>query len=115
MQKQAIIVRTDLEMGKGKTCSQVAHASLQSYMKTKEKNPEWAEQWTREGQKKIVLKVSSKKELEELFKKVRTRLPCSKITDAGHTQIEPGTVTAVGIGPAPEGKIDQYTSKYKLL
>ena len=42
-------------------------------------------------------------------------LPWSEVTDAGHTQIEPGTVTCISIGPAPEELIDKVTKDLKLL
>ena len=37
------------------------------------------------------------------------------ITDAGHTVVEPGTITCLGIGPDEEGKIDAVTGELPLL
>ena len=37
------------------------------------------------------------------------------ITDAGFTQIMPGTVTCLGIGPVEESKIDPITGMFPLL
>jgi PTH2 family peptidyl-tRNA hydrolase len=113
--KQAIIVRTDLEMGKGKMCAQASHASLEAFLLTQRKEPDWAEIWLKEGQKKIVLKVASEQALRELHDEVRHEIPSSLIIDAGHTQVTPGTLTAMAIGPAPEPMLDKYTSRYKLL
>ena len=45
----------------------------------------------------------------------QARLPYAVIHDAGKTQLEPGTVTVLGIGPADEGKIDRITKHLKLL
>jgi PTH2 family peptidyl-tRNA hydrolase len=42
-------------------------------------------------------------------------LPWSQVTDAGHTQIAPGTFTCISIGPAPEEQIDKITDELKLL
>jgi len=42
-------------------------------------------------------------------------IPWSEVTDAGHTQIAPGTMTCISIGPAPEEKIDKITGDLKLL
>ena len=113
--KQAIIVRKDLKMGTGKIAAQSAHASLSAFEKTQQKNPEWATEWKSQGQEKVVLKVDSEKELLELFENAKKELPCALIKDAGHTQVAPGSATALGIGPAPEEKIDKYTGKLKLL
>jgi PTH2 family peptidyl-tRNA hydrolase len=111
--KQAILIRTDLKMDKGKTASQSAHASIAAFLKSDKRDKE---KWIREGMKKIVLKVSSEKELKEFYKLAKKeRLPCELIADRGLTQIESGTVTALGIGPADNRKIDKITGKLKLL
>jgi|SRR5215472_13223557 hypothetical protein len=39
----------------------------------------------------------------------------AKIYDAGKTQLEPSTFTTLGIGPAPEYKIDLLIKDLKLL
>ena len=113
--KQVIVVRTDLKMGKGKIAAQSAHASVEALLKTQQKHFEWSEEWLQKGMQKVVLKVSSQKELVELFEKVKKELPASLIHDAGRTQVEKGSITCIGIGPAPESKIDKYTKELKLL
>jgi len=111
--KQAIIIRKDIKMGKGKLCSQSAHASILAYLKAKET---YRKKWLKEGMKKIVLKVSSEKELIELYKLAKKEeLPCELIIDKGLTQVKSGTITALGIGPADDRKIDKITGKLKLL
>ena len=64
--KQAIILRSDLDMGKGKLVAQGAHASVECVRKSKK---ELVEEWIEEGSRKIVLKVGSEKELIELLNK----------------------------------------------
>lgn len=115
MYKQAIFIRTDLKMGKGKLCSQAAHASLDAYLETVKKRPDWVAMWLAEGQKKIVLKVESEQALKQLYEEVRKIIPASLIIDTGKTQLEKGTITALGIGPAPEPELDRFISRYKLL
>jgi PTH2 family peptidyl-tRNA hydrolase len=111
--KQVIVVRTDLELSKGKMAAQVAHASLESYKKTGAVDKA---AWELEGAKKVVLKIASLGELEEIFKSAKVaKLPAAKITDAGHTEVEPGTVTCVGIGPAEDSKIDKVTGSLKMF
>lgn len=113
--KQAIIIRTDLKMGKGKIAGQSSHASLEAVEKTQKQEPNWFSEWKEKGQAKIVLKVADKKELLELFEKAKKKLPTALIKDAGRTQISPGEPTAVAIGPAPEHLIDEFTKHLKLL
>ena len=113
--KQVIIVRTDLDMGKGKIAAQVGHACVLGAEHVRKSNPEWFSQWWG-GQEKIVLKVSSLKELEQVKQDaIELDLPWSEVTDAGHTQISPGTTTCISLGPAPEEKIDKITGDLKLL
>lgn len=113
MIKQVIVVRTDIKLGKGKLAAQVAHASVESFLRTPEKDQK---KWLSENQKKVVLKVKNEEDLIEIFDKAkRAGLPSTLIQDAGLTQIPPGTKTAVGIGPAEEEKIDRITGNLSLL
>jgi len=113
MYKQVIVVRKDLRMDKGKIASQVAHASLEAYKKTDENIRKL---WEEGGSKKIVLRVESPEKLIELKEKVRRmKIPYALIRDAGKTQVEPGTITSLGIGPVEEEVIDMVTKGLKLL
>jgi len=111
--KQAVLIRTDLKMSKGKQISQACHASIAAFLKSDNKS---REKWINGGMKKVVLKVSSEKEIKEFYKlSKKDKLPCQIISDAGLTQIEPGSVTALGIGPTEDKKLDKITGKLKLL
>jgi PTH2 family peptidyl-tRNA hydrolase len=111
--KQAIIVRTDLKMGKGKIAAQSAHASIAAFLHATEIA---RERWVGEGMAKIVLKVANEDELRKIHATAkRAKLPTELIVDRGLTQIEPGTATAVGIGPAEDEAVDKITGKLKLL
>lgn len=110
--KQAIVARADLGMGQGKLAAQVAHASLQAYEDASSKSQH---EWKGGGQKKIVLKGESERQLFELADRAeREGLPHAIVRDAGHTQLEPGTVTALAVGPAPENLIDKVTGDLSL-
>jgi len=114
--KQAIVARQDIKMGKGKLAAQVAHASLSAAEEAMRKHESWYQDWKDEGQKKVVLRVRSEEELIELLKAAKSvRLPVALIEDRGLTQLEPGTVTCLGIGPGPDSEIDAITGKLKLL
>jgi PTH2 family peptidyl-tRNA hydrolase len=111
--KQAIVARTDLGMGEGKLAAQVAHASLSAYEDTDERT---RKRWKGEGQKKVVLKASGEAQLFELADKAeRKGLANAVIRDAGHTQLEPGTATAVAIGPGEDEIVDRVTGNLSLL
>jgi len=114
--KQIIIMRADLPMGKGKLVAQGSHASLDSYLDALSKTPAVAKKWHEGGMRKVCLKVQSEKELVSMFQAAKDyELPCALIVDAGHTQLEPGSKTAVGIGPAKSELLDRFTGQLKLL
>ena len=117
--KQVIVVRRDLQMGRGKAAAQAAHASCEAVFAILESGRrewlEWLEEWRRQGQPKIVVRVDSLEELDEVYRRaLELGLPASYIRDAGKTQLEPGTPTAVGIGPAPAEVVDKVTGRLKL-
>ena len=113
--KQVIVVRSDLKMGKGKIAAQVAHASL-SAAEMAQRKPAWYEAWKDEGQAKVVLRTQSEAELRDLFQRAkRAGIPAALVEDRGLTQVEPGTVTCLGIGPGPDGEIDAITGNLRLL
>jgi PTH2 family peptidyl-tRNA hydrolase len=113
MFKQVIIIRKDLKWGKGKLISHALHAALGSLKNVDEVI---VEKWEKEGAKKVVLKVKDLNELKDIYKKIKKgRLPSFLVKDAGLTQLKPGTITVLGIGPAEEKKIDKITGKLKLL
>jgi len=113
MWKQVIVVRKDLKLSPGKLAAQVAHASIESYKTSSfESQSEW-EAW---GSKKVVLKAENLRELMEIQKTVKkAKLPFALIKDAGRTEVKPGTVTALGIGPCEDDKIDTITGHLKML
>ena len=114
--KQVIVFRTDLKMGKGKLAAQAAHAAVSAAEEARKRHRTWWEAWLFEGQRKIAVKVKDEKELSELESAAKELgLPNSLIVDRGLTQIPEGTVTCLGIGPAPEGLVDKLTGKLPLL
>jgi PTH2 family peptidyl-tRNA hydrolase len=110
--KQAIVARTDIGMGTGKLAAQVAHASLSAYEDADDRS---RNRWKGEGQKKIVLKAKSESQLFELADVAeREGLPHAIVRDAGHTQLDPETVTTLAVGPGPEETVDRVTGALSL-
>ncbi len=113
MWKQVIIVRKDLRLSKGKLAAQVAHASLDAY---KEAGYEEQSEWEAWGSKKVVLKAENIKEMLAIKKDaLKAGLPCALIKDAGRTEVPPGTITALGVGPGTEEEIDSVAGHLKML
>ena len=115
--KQVIVIRTDLKMKVGKKCAQACHASLSAAEVSKSKNVETYRQWKRQsGQRKIVVKIDSEEAITKLYYDVMDAgIGAYLVQDAGLTQLEPGTITALGIGPDKSDKIDKFCAELKLL
>jgi PTH2 family peptidyl-tRNA hydrolase len=114
--KQVIVFCADLKMSKGKIAAQAGHAAVSAAEEARKHHGGWWRTWMKEGQCKIAVKVKDEKELLELEKKAKElALPCVLITDRGLTEIPPGTITCLGIGPAPTEKIDVITALLPLL
>jgi len=123
--KMVFVVRTDLNMGKGKAAAQCAHAAVACYKKALKKTPMFVKQWELFGQAKVTLKAPDfikeeiKKDqgysLQNLANEAQQLgIVACVIHDAGHTQVEKGSSTVLGIGPAPSKTIDIVTGNLKL-
>ncbi|MFT4310436.1 MAG: peptidyl-tRNA hydrolase Pth2 [Candidatus Woesearchaeota archaeon] len=111
--KQVIVIRADLQLPKGKACSQAAHAAVEATLKASESI---VRLWRHSGQKKIVVKVRDEAALYTHAQQAKDKgLAVAIITDAGKTTIEPGTVTCCAIGPGAEADIDVITKDLSLL
>lgn len=114
--KQCIVLRMDLGLSIGKLVSQACHASLEASEQVRRKKRKIWKAWMEEGSKKVILKVDSLEELEELARRAQELgIPNTLIVDRGLTEIPPGTITALGVGPERSEKVDLVTGKLKLL
>jgi PTH2 family peptidyl-tRNA hydrolase len=74
------------------------------------------QRWEHHGQAKVALQTKSADEMHELMAKARSLgITAEVIADAGRTQIDPGSLTVLGVGPAPKSAVDQVTGHLKLL
>lgn len=114
--KQVLVVRTDLKMSRGKMAVQTAHAAVSSAEEARKHAPTSWRKWLWEGQKKVAVKVTTEAELLALREKAnRAGLPVYLVRDRGLTELPPGTITALGIGPAATKSVDAITGELQLL
>ncbi|KAH8899506.1 PTH2-domain-containing protein [Thozetella sp. PMI_491] len=122
--KLVLVVRTDLGMTKGKIAAQCGHATLACYkrlLRAAQKDPKSTEaqllnRWERLGQAKIAVQVKSQEEIMTLMGTARSLgITAEVVADAGRTQIEAGSLTVLGVGPAPKSLVDKVTGGLKLL
>jgi len=114
--KQCIVLRTDLGMSTGKLISQACHAAVESSELAKKLRHKAWRAWMDEGAKKVVLQVDSLEDLEELAEKAEgLDIVNVLIHDRGLTEVLPGTLTALGLGPDNSEKMDNVTGTLKLL
>lgn len=129
--KQVIVMRTDLNMRKGKMAAQASHASMavildmmdveytELYERRKLTIPVGSaiDAWLNGPFKKICVGVDSEEALEALYEAVKAAgIPTSKIVDSGLTEFGGvPTLTCIAIGPDYPEKIDPFTKELKLL
>ena len=139
--KQVLVLRTDLNMRKGKMCSQAAHASLSALLKASHRATvrvpgshqlqtedldlrqvvipldERVDGWLSGRFTKICVGVASEAALLEVYDRAQAAgLLCALIQDAGLTEFDGvPTYTAVGIGPDLLEKVNTVTQELKLL
>jgi peptidyl-tRNA hydrolase len=113
MMKQVIVVNESLKLPRGKLAAQVAHASVASLLVT---DAESLQAWIKMGMPKVVLAGGCEEDIVDIYKKaVSADVPAKLIRDAGKTILAPGTITCVGLGPAPEAEINKITGQLKLV
>lgn len=111
-----LVVNSSLKMGRGKVSAQCAHAAVGCYRQLLETDSRTLCIWENYGQPKVVVKAEDTETLKELEKKAKKLgLNTVLIRDAGRTQIAPGSITVLGIGPGPQELIDEVTGHLKLL
>ena len=84
----------------------MGHATLGAYNTTKKwakTSKYWSQAlktWSYIGQKKICVKATSEQQLIDIKAKAQEMgIPTYIVADAGHTQIEAGSLTVCGLGP----------------
>lgn len=112
-----IVMRTDLNMRKGKMVAQGAHAAMAILTQCKDAYPAVLVDWLANSYTKICVGVGSEKELLDIYNKAKNHgVLCSLITDNGATEFNGvKTITCAAIGPDENELIDLITKDLKLL
>lgn len=124
--KQALVLRKDLNMRKGKIAAQASHASLGAILGQMKRegntmvldlNDERLEPWITGRFKKIGLYVNSEQELLDIYEQAKAAgMIVSLIEDAGLTEFGGvKTLTAVAVGPDRSDKVDSITGHLPLF
>jgi PTH2 family peptidyl-tRNA hydrolase len=114
--KMCIVLRLDLGMSTGKLIAQAAHAAVGASELGKKENHKAWRRWRDEGAKKVALEAESLEEIEGLAEKAnKLDIVNILIQDAGHTEVPPGTVTALGLGPDRSDLLDKVTGSLPLI
>lgn len=72
--------------------------------------------WRATGAKVAVLSARDEAELTELYVKAKgLGLAAAIVADAGRTEVRPGSITAVAVGPGPSTAVDCVTKLQPTL
>lgn len=113
--KMVLIVRNDVDLGKGKIAAQCSHATLACFQKACEKIPVIVDEWFLGGQAKVICKCETDEDMELLRRKAKYQgLTTCLIRDAGRMKLGLSSKTVLGIGPAPSKLVNDIIRNLAL-
>lgn len=113
MYKMVFVVNKSLKMSSGKIASQTAHAAVSLYIKgIKSSKSSEINAWLMLGQPKIVLKADNLLEIQT--KAISSDILSVVVHDAGHTQVQAGSLTCLALFGATS-QLDTITGSLPLL
>ncbi len=111
--KQVIVVNRSLALPKGKLAAQVAHAAVGAFVSA---SAQTQVAWLQVGMPKIVVYAADADALVQLEARAyQQQIPACLVHDAGRTVIPAGTITCLGLGPAPADALDPLTGALPLV
>jgi PTH2 family peptidyl-tRNA hydrolase len=111
--KQVIVVNRSLALPKGKLAAQAAHAAVGAFVAA---SAQAQMAWLQVGMPKIVVYAADADALVQLEARAREQqIPACLVHDAGRTVIPAGTITCLGLGPAPADALDPITGELPLV
>lgn len=118
------VVNTSLKMNTGKIAAQCCHVNTEIVllMEHQSKIPTIYREWRNTGETTIVLRANDEefKQIFDTFNGVKTDSSFARSvmvfqTDAGRTQVEPGTITVLGFTPMHKDAAPECLKKLKLF
>ena len=116
--KMVLVLRGELRLTPGKAAVQAAHAAVMLVDDSgRGRAPaELLRAWRSQGARKIAVLAPTLDAMRELERAARARnLATAWVEDAGYTEVAPGTVTCLGIGPARASDVDAVTGDLPLF
>jgi PTH2 family peptidyl-tRNA hydrolase len=112
-----LVIRGELRLTPGKMAVQAAHAAVLLLDEMGgSKSGEVLKRWKSEGARKIAVLADTLDEMKALERAAKARgLATVLVQDAGYTEVAPGTVTCLGIGPGRASEVDAVTGQLSLL
>ena len=111
--KQVIVVNRSLALPKGKLAAQVAHAAVGAFVSA---SAQAQLAWLQVGMPKIVVYAADANALLQLEARAQEQqIPACLVHDAGRTVIPAGTITCLGLGPAPTDILDPLSGDLPLV
>lgn len=97
-----LFIRKDLKLGKGKSGAQLSHGAI-SLLHQPTFKSSFNDAFKKSNEKNILIyhakDLKSLMDIQNLC--IDSKINHAYITDAGHTQIDPGTATVIAVGPIP--------------
>lgn len=112
-----IVMRTDLNMRKGKMIAQGAHAAILAWLTITDQMEGAARRWVEQhGMRKICVGVDSEDALRKLLESAYAMgVHAAHVVDAGLTEFDGPTLTCAAFGPDTDERINAITGTLKLL
>lgn len=110
----ALIVRKDLSLSTGKTAVQCAHAAVACTLAARKTQARLVERWSQSGSRKVCLQIEDLAGMRRLCGQAQSAgMVTHLVKDAGLTEVSPGEITVLGIGPAPRRSLDAICGDLK--
>jgi PTH2 family peptidyl-tRNA hydrolase len=108
-----IVVNRSLALPKGKLAAQVGHAAVGAFVTA---SAQAKAAWLEIGMPKIVVYAADADAFIQLAARAREQqIPACLVHDAGRTVLPSGTITCLGLGPAPTELVDGLTGELSLV